>query len=442
GAGAGGLLTALGASALGKRCLVIESSDRLGGVWHGYWVNGFRVDQGLHMVTRVTRGSFVRFMRAYLDPPPEFVPHEGWFFYIDGRVGTIPSSIGQTLRWPLTGLRGRLGLARVGAKIKTMRLDDMKRFKDISFLDYMHRNGMYDQNVLDVIQSAVFMAAGVGIDRASAYETLRTLRDTDKESSKIHSMKKLLFGIGVEYDEGVAIGGMSGLVDRVVSAISGDYVLNCSVERISQGEDGTVDITAGGVRFSHPTVVSNIPLWSMSKIVDSRSPAVAEFFERWGHMEPTMGLTVWLGLDDVVIGDRRSRVIVRPSPPRWIVSLSSFDPSCAPTGRELVAIATVLDTSKPVREQVEALKGNGLTHLFPDLLDHVEMEHVQHSYATRAALIPGQTDLDRPGPGTPIDGFYIVGTDTAGAGVGLQQAANSAQGVLNVLCRKWRCQSD
>jgi len=55
------------------------------------------------------------------------------------------------------------------------------------------------------------------------------------------------------------------------------------------------------------------------------------------------------------------------------------------------------------------------------------------SYATRAALIPGQTDLDRPGPRTPIRGLYIVGTDTAGAGVGLQQAANSAEGVVNAL---------
>jgi len=66
-------------------------------------------------------------------------------------------------------------------------------------------------------------------------------------------------------------------------------------------------------------------------------------------------------------------------------------------------------------------------------LKHIEMEHLQTSYATRAALIPGQTDLDRPGPVTPIKGLYIVGTDTAGSGVGLQQAANSAEGVLRAI---------
>ena len=77
GAGAGGLLTALGLTAKGKKVLMLEMADRLGGVWHGYWVDGYRVDQGLHVITRVKRGAFARFLMTYLDPPPEFVLHEG-----------------------------------------------------------------------------------------------------------------------------------------------------------------------------------------------------------------------------------------------------------------------------------------------------------------------------------------------------------------------------
>ncbi|MHA1858616.1 MAG: NAD(P)-binding protein, partial [Candidatus Thorarchaeota archaeon] len=140
GSGAGGLLTALALTANGKRVLVVEKGSRLGGVWHGYWVDGFRVDQGLHVITRVTRGAFTRFMRTYLPTLPRFVLHEGWYFRVHDRVGTIPTSVGQTLRWPLTGLRGRLGLARIGAKIKTMKLEEMKRYKDITFLEFMKRN--------------------------------------------------------------------------------------------------------------------------------------------------------------------------------------------------------------------------------------------------------------------------------------------------------------
>jgi len=113
--------------------------------------------------------------------------------------------------------------------------------------------------------------------------------------------------------------------------------------------------------------------------------------------------------------------------------MSSFDPTCAPEGKELVAIAMMQIKGKSVDEQVAIMKGNGLEKYHPGILDHIEMEHVQTSYATRAALIPGQTDLDRPGPHTPIKGLYIVGTDTAGSGVGLQQAANSADGLVNVL---------
>ncbi|MHA1577070.1 MAG: phytoene desaturase family protein [Candidatus Thorarchaeota archaeon] len=433
GAGAGGLLTALALSAEGKRILMLEKGDRLGGVWHGYWVDGFRVDQGLHVITRVKRGSFVKFLNTYLDPPPEFLIHDGWFFRVHDKVGIIPATIGQTLRWPLTGIRGRLQLVKIGAKIKTMKLEEMKKHKDITFLEFMQSKGATNQVILDVMQSAIYMAAGVGIDQASAYESLRTLKDTDKESSKIDTIKKLLFGIGVEYDEGYVIGGMEGLVKRVVEQINGDYVLNAPVDKILERNGEIASIIVKGTEIQHKNVISNIPLWSMREIVDSSEFNVTEFFQECCSMEITQGITLWLGLDKVVIGDRKSRVLVHPTPNRWIISISSFDPTSAPEGKELIGIAALRDPSMSVEEQVEVLKSNGMEKYYPEILEHIEMEHVQTSYATRAALIPGQTDIDRPGPRTPIKGLYIVGTDCAGEGVGLQQAAKSAEGVLAAL---------
>jgi phytoene dehydrogenase-like protein len=175
----------------------------------------------------------------------------------------------------------------------------------------------------------------------------------------------------------------------------------------------------------------------MPAIVKSDRAEVNDFFQEWDHMKVTRGLTLWLGLDKVVIGDRKSRVIVHPNPNRWMLSISSFDPTCAPQGKELIGIATTLEEGMTVEAQVERMKGNGLDEYYPEIFDHIEMEHVQTSYATRAALIPGQTALDRPGPHTPIKGLYLVGTDTAGEGVGLQQAANSAEGVVRALNAEW-----
>ncbi len=432
GAGAGGLLTGLALTGSGKRVLVIERSDRLGGVWHGYWVDGYRVDQGLHVITRVTRGAFTQFLREFLPEPPKYVLHEGWYFRVGDRVATIPTSIGQTLRWPLTDLRGRLALARVGAKIKTMKLEEMKRYKDITFAEFLDHHNMTNQTIRDVIESAIYLAAGVGIDKASAYEALRTLKDTDREQSKLALLRRLLFG-SLEYDEGYVIGGMIGLVEKVAEAINGDYVLNAPVEAIVERDGRVTGIEVAGDEIRHERVVSNIPLWSMPSIVQSQRNDVVNFFERWSHMHMTRGVTLWLGLDEVVVGDRKSRVIVHPRPSRWLVSISSFDPSCVPDGKELVAIATIAHPDLSLDEHVEMIKGGGLEKYYPRILEHVEMEHAQMSYATRAALIPGQTDLDRPGPRTPIRGLYIVGTDTAGAGVGLQQAANSARGVVRAV---------
>lgn len=432
GGGAGGLLTALALTAEGRRVLILEKAERLGGVWHSYWVNGYRVDQGLHVITRVTRGAFVRFLKTYLSPPPEFVLHDGWQFRVYDKVGSIPSSIGETLRWPLTGMKGRLGLARIGAKIKTMKLEEMKKYKDISFLDFMQSNNAKNQVMLDVMQSAIYMAAGVPISEASAYEALRTLKDTDKESSKLNSLKQLFFGSG-EYDEGYVIGGMEGLIKRVIETINGDYVLNASVDQIHEDKDRVTGCTVAGKMFGHNHIVSNIPLSLMPDIIESENEVTMDFFKRWSHMRPTHGITLWLGLRKIVIGDRKNRVLVHPNPNRWIVSISSFDPSCVPEGKELVGVAMMTIPGKSKDEMVEIMKGNGLEEYYPGLLENTEMEHVQMSYATRAALIPGQTDLDRPGPRTPIAGLYIVGTDTAGSGVGLQQAAQSADGVVRAL---------
>ena len=432
GAGAGGLLTSLALTAEGKRVLVIEKGAHLGGVWHSYWVDGYRVDQGLHVITRVKQGAFANFMRAHLDPPPEFVLHEGWFFRVYDKVGTIPTSVGETLRWPLTGMRGRLGLARIGAKIKTMKLEEMKKYKDITFLEFMQSRGATNQVMLDVMQSAIYMAAGVGIDRASAYESLRTLKDTDKERPKLQSIKNLFFS-SEEYDEGIVVGGMGSLVQRVSNTINGSYILNTQVNEIEEHQGRVTSITVEDTKLKHSLIISNIPMWDMHKIVKSESQVVRAFFNKWKDMTHTTGLTLWLGLDDVVIGDRKSRVLVHPNPNRWMVSVSSFDPSCAPEGKELIGIATMRDDSISVNEQIEIIKSNGMDKYYPEILDHIEMEHVQVSYATRAALIPGQTDLDRPGPRTPVKGLYIVGTDTAGEGVGLQQAAKSAHGILEAL---------
>ena len=432
GGGAGGLLTALALTAEGKRVLVLEKAERLGGVWHSYYVDGYRVDQGLHVITRVTRGAFVRFLKTYLSPPPEFVLHEGWEFRVHDKVGTIPSSVGETLRWPLTGWKGRLGLVRIGAKIKTMKLEEMQKYKDITFLEFMQSKGATNQVMLDVMQSAIYMAAGVPITEASAYEALRTLKDTDKESSKLGSAKRLLLGSG-EYDEGYVVGGMEELIRRTIETINGDYVLNAPIDQILDENGSVTGCSVAGKTLPHNRIISNIPLWAMPDIVKSENVETVDFFKRWSDMQPTKGITLWLGLSKIVLGDRKNRVLVHPNPNRWIVSISSFDPSCAPEGKELIGIAMMTIPGKSKDEMIEIMKGNGLEEYHPGILDHVEMEHVQMSYATRAALIPGQTDLDRPGPRTPIKGLYIVGTDTAGSGVGLQQAAQSADGVVKAL---------
>ncbi len=432
GSGAGGLLTALGLSNKGISSSIYEMASHFGGRFYSYEVNGYWVDEGLHVITRINSGPFIRFLRSNLRNIPEFIPHDGWYFRVYDREDTVPSSVFKALKWKLVDFSGRIQLLKVGAKIKTMSHEKMLRERNKTFAQFLDEHKITHKVLRDILESGLYLATGVPITEASAYESLMTLKDTDKNEPKLKAIKKILLGTN-DYDEGYVIGGMGGLLSRILDGISGEKYLNSKVTQIDVEDGKVVGIHVNGEYIPTNYVVSNVPLWSLYKLLHGVDSETLNWFKSYSHMRATYGLTLWLGLKKKVLNDRKSRVIVYPRPSAWIVSTSAYDSTRAPEGKELVAVATILQKGENPQKKAELLKEEVLEKYHPDLLKYAEMEHLQHSYATRAALILGQTSLDRPGPRTPIKGLYIVGTDTAGKGVGLQHAANSALGAIDAI---------
>ena len=123
----------------------------------------------------------------------------------------------------------------------------------------------------------------------------------------------------------------------------------------------------------------------------------------------------------------------------FIVVPSSFDPSVAPVGKQLVMMTTAVSADldeKYAPAILEALIDSAEEH-FPGLREHaVFVEKVLPADAARTmgedgagigiAQQAGQAGTSRPSVKTPLPGLYIVGAEAGGAGVGTELAVNSA----------------
>ncbi len=436
GSGAGGLLTALGLSRSGMKVLILEKEQYVGGKWRSYDVDGYQVDDGLHILTRIYTGSFCRFLKKYVPEEIQFIPHEGWFFQLNKYMATTPSTIFEVLKWPLVGFKGRLQLLRLGAKIKTMSREKMVQYQNMTFSEFLYRHGVSNRVLRSVLEAPLYLVTGVPMEKASAYECISSLRDFDKKELLLTKIRKIIFGSGAYNNDGYVLGGMGRLVNAVLNAYSGDLWLGTPVEKIVVEDGRAVGVMTRDGFISGKHVVSNVPLWNLPDLLPK--DIANGWFARYSNFQPTYGVTRWLGLRKPVIRDRKTRMVVFPKPSCWIVSLTAYDPRLAPKGRELVAIASIAFKDDDPKRIVNDVQENVLNEWYPELVDerNIEMEHVQYSYATRAAFILGQGTKDRPGPDTPINDLFIVGTDTAGEGVGLQHATKSAERCIEKIFEK------
>ena len=79
GAGISGLLAALTLSKHGKKVLVLEKRQHIGGNCNSYMVDGYQVDTGVHAITHLVEGPFKMLMDNYFDYQPIFEDY-GYYY--------------------------------------------------------------------------------------------------------------------------------------------------------------------------------------------------------------------------------------------------------------------------------------------------------------------------------------------------------------------------
>ena len=79
GGGISGLLSALTLSKHGKKVLLLEKDEAVGGNCNSYMVDGFLVDTGPHAITHLREGPLRRLMDEYFTYMPFFVDYGHYY---------------------------------------------------------------------------------------------------------------------------------------------------------------------------------------------------------------------------------------------------------------------------------------------------------------------------------------------------------------------------
>jgi phytoene dehydrogenase-like protein len=140
-------------------------------------------------------------------------------------------------------------------------------------------------------------------------------------------------------------------------------------------------------------------------------------------------LTIWLGLKEQVFKRHGSEIWIDADPYTWIVPISNYDASLAPKDRQLVGCAFRLNGESDLeREKKRSLEA--IYKIMPELESKVEMTHYQ-------VLIPEKAmwtiATQFAGVKTPLEGVYLVGTDTEKRSMGVTRASYSVLRLLETL---------
>ncbi|TRO52577.1 NAD(P)/FAD-dependent oxidoreductase, partial [Candidatus Bathyarchaeota archaeon] len=151
GAGISGLLSALALSKEGKKVLILEKEGYIGGVCRSYQYQGYTVDTGPHIITRLDSGPLKVLMDKYFDFVPYFVPFGRYFLRINGQVKQFPWSVKDWMTFDLLPVEDRSLLMKAifdiaymiqtGADMTQVSIQDItpKSLSPVSvaFLDYL-----------------------------------------------------------------------------------------------------------------------------------------------------------------------------------------------------------------------------------------------------------------------------------------------------------------
>jgi len=423
GAGISGLLSALMLSKEGHLVTVLESQDKIGGMCQSYDVEGFQVDTGPHIITRLKDGPLKMLIDDYFSKIPVFVPHGEYFVRTSNKIRPFPWTLRAFTQFDIIPRSDRLEILQLVTYLYSQRaLGTLQR--DASVQSIVKDKGLSDITLkfLDVI--CRFMT-GNGMDKTPLARFFDSQDYKNKKQGQyrinyLNNIKNILTKKGAQ-DQTYPKGGAKSIIDAICDSFPPGMVeirTGCTVNEII-----SIDGAVAGVKTTSGEVPAKCIIYSSyASVLPTLTDKLPEKYAKaLTQLENVLSLTLWLGLDSPLFPLNGSEIWIDTEPPCWVVPTSNYDDTLAPKGHQLVGFATNIEKDADIESIKTTMYGNIKSYI-EGIESHIVMTHWQTLIPEKAAWV---IDKEMPSSRTSIKGLYLVGTDTTNKSMGVTRASYS-----------------
>ncbi|HJH28932.1 MAG TPA: NAD(P)/FAD-dependent oxidoreductase [Methanosarcinaceae archaeon] len=468
GAGISGLLAALTLSKHGKKVLVLEKSEHVGGNCNSYTIDGFQVDTGAHAITHLAVGPLKMLMDNYFDYMPVFEDYGNYHIRTETGFQKVPSNLRDFVTFDMLPKKDRLVLSQAITKALTLSTFGVDLSKQSAY-DSLPKN--LSKDTYDFVNAISHFLSGKSMKETSVhrmltgssfvrdsitqeqFESIVGSKDTPQHTESIlqsilrynlhTSLRSKLMGVlenpikstvphpfvsigrfAVSNQTAKAQGyprkGLKAVLNSVLYSLPDTVEIhtNSEVKRILTNEGKVTGVETDQAYYADIVVYTGFA----KNLPDVVEDLPRSYVDELGGIVQTKSLTVWLGLEKRI--DEFNYVgseIWFKDTPYWAMPISNYDSSLAPKEKQLAGFVFVLDENRSEGSEIKKAYDT-IYHALPSIERHVEMQHEQITIPEKAAVtISGKFADIR----TPIKNMYLAGTDTDNRSMGITRAAYS-----------------
>jgi len=285
-------------------------------------------------------------------------------------------------------------------------------------------NGL-SESTLRFLNCISYFMTGTSMDETPVARFLDSEHYKSRSNGVLDKLYNILMKEGA-LDQVYPKGGLQSLITAIISSMPKNKIeikTNEQVLRI-HSEEKRIETTKDEYEYS--TLIYSGFASDLPKLTENLS---SNYKQSLRKLPRTNALTIWLGLNEHIFGREGSEIWVDSDPYTWVVPVSNYDPSLAPRGKQLVGFAFRLPNNFNLeREKKKAL--NAIFEIMPHIENKVEMIHYQTLIPEKAAWTITTEFADVR---SPLDGIYLVGTDTEKRSMGITRASYSVLKLLGAL---------
>jgi len=468
GAGISGLLAALTLSKHGKKVLVLEKRQYIGGNCNSYMVDGYQVDTGVHAITHLIEGPLKRLMDNYFDYLPVFEDYGYYYIRTENTFVKVPSNLKDFVTFDVLPRKDRVLLSQTLTKAFTLSSFGID-LSDRAVYDFLPKS--LSKDTYDFVDTMSISLSGKTMKETSAQRILygsNFVRDSitqeqfdamigKLEPKKSQSTESILASIlpyhlhaslqarmtrvtqpfaslerlatnDVNDSQGYPRKGLKALLNAILYSLpeTVEIKMECEVKSILVYDGKVSGVEADEIYNSDLVVYTGFATELPMLIKDLQT----EYVKDLKGIVHSKSLTIWLGLEKEFPNfNYTGSEIWFKDFAYWATPISNYDPSLAPKNKQLIGFSFVIDENKSEEEETKKAYDT-IFRAHPNIEKYIDMQHEQIMIPEKAAVAINGKFADIR---TPIRNLYVVGTDTDKRSMGITRASYSIIELLKIL---------